>query len=56
MIANSDEHPCKNYIDEWEQEQEFGSLGRWLRRTSDGLRVRGQHVEQTTPLALRFTD
>jgi hypothetical protein len=35
---------------------EFGSLERWLRRSSAGQWVRGQHVEQTTPLALCFTD
>jgi hypothetical protein len=56
MITNSDEHPCKNYIDEWDQDPEFGSLGTWLRRSSDGLWARGQHAEQTTPLALGFTD
>jgi ribonuclease HI len=56
MITNSSEHPCKNYIDECDQDPEFGSPGRWLTRSSDGLWVRGQHVEQTTPLALGFTD
>jgi hypothetical protein len=56
MITNSDEHPCKNYVDEWDQDPEFGSLGRWLTRSRDGLWVRGQHVEQTKPLALRFAD
>jgi ribonuclease HI len=56
MITNSNEHPCKNYVDEWDQDPEFGSLGRWLTRSSDGLWVRGQHVEQTKPLALHFAD
>jgi hypothetical protein len=27
---NSDEHPCKTYINEWDQDPEFGSLGTWL--------------------------
>jgi hypothetical protein len=53
MITNSNEHPCKYYVDEWDRDPEFGSLGRWLTRSSDGLWVRGQHVEQTKPLALR---
>jgi hypothetical protein len=56
MITNSNEHPCKNYVDECDQDPEFGSLGKWLTRRSDGLWVRGQHVDQTTPVALRFTD
>jgi hypothetical protein len=56
MITNSTEHPCKNYGDEWDQDPESGSLGRWLTRSSDGQWVRGQHVEQTKTLALRFTD
>jgi ribonuclease HI len=56
MITNSNEHPCKYYFDEWDQDPEFGSLGRWLTRSSDGLWVRGQHVDQTKPLALRFAD
>jgi ribonuclease HI len=42
--------------DEWDQDPEFGSLGRWLTQSSDGLWARGQHVEQTKPLALRFAD
>jgi hypothetical protein len=29
MITNSNEHPCKNYVDEWDQDPEFESLGRW---------------------------
>jgi ribonuclease HI len=33
---------------------EFGSLGRWLTRSSHSLWARGQHVEQTKPLALHF--
>jgi hypothetical protein len=37
MITNSNEHPCKNYVDEWDQDPEFGSLGRWITRSSDGL-------------------
>jgi hypothetical protein len=56
MITNSNEHPCKYYVDEWDQDPEFGSLGRWLTRSSDGLWVRGQNVEQTKPLELRFAD
>jgi hypothetical protein len=56
VITNSDKHPYKNYLDKWDQDQEFGSLGRWLTLSSDGLWVRGQHVEQTQPLALHFAD
>jgi hypothetical protein len=56
MITNSNEHPCKYYVDEWDQDPEFGSLGRWLTRSSDGLWVRGQHVEKTKQLALRFAN
>jgi hypothetical protein len=56
MITHSHEYPCKYYIDEWYQDPEFGSLGRWLMRSSDGLWVRSQHVEQTKPLALRIPD
>jgi hypothetical protein len=56
MITNSNQHPCNNYVNEWDQDPEFGSLGSWLKRSSDGLWVCGQHIEQTKPLALRFTD
>jgi ribonuclease HI len=56
MVANSNKHPCKNYVNEWDQDPEFGSLGKWLTGSSDGLLVCGQQVEQTTPLALRLTD
>jgi hypothetical protein len=45
MISNSNEQPCIDYVDEWDQDPEFGSLGRLLTRSSDGLWVRGQHVE-----------
>jgi hypothetical protein len=44
MITNSNEHPCKNHVDEWDQDPELESLGRWLTRSSDGLWVRGQHI------------
>jgi hypothetical protein len=47
LITASNQHPCKNYADEWDQDPEFGSLGRWLTRSSDWLRVHGQHIELT---------
>jgi ribonuclease HI len=56
MVTNSNEHPCKYYVDEWDQDPEFGSMGKWLTRSSDGLWGRGQHVERTKPLALRVAD
>jgi hypothetical protein len=52
MITNSNEHLYKNYFDAWDQDPEFGSFGRWLTRSTDGLCVRGLHIEQTKPLAL----
>jgi ribonuclease HI len=54
MITHSHEHACKNYVDEWDQDPEFGSFRRWVPRRSDGLWVCGHHVEQTKLLVLQF--
>jgi hypothetical protein len=56
MMTNSNEHLCKNYIDEWDQDPEFGSLGRLLMRSSDPRWVSDPHVEQTKPVTLCFAD
>jgi hypothetical protein len=55
MISNSPDHLCLAYFEEWELSQgESAPLELWLRRSREGLWLRGQPVEQTTPLLLRF--
>jgi hypothetical protein len=55
MVANSPDHPCQAYFEEWELPRgDTAPLESWLRRSNEGLWLWRQPIEQTTPLPLRF--